>query len=419
MNDHKTSLAEKRAPRILLVISNLEYGGAQRQVVELANAIDPDQFEIHVCSLSTHVPLAADLRDREKKFHIVVRRRKFDVGVVLCLVRLVRRLRPVIVHGFLFDADVAVRLVGKLAGTPVVLGSERNSHYRIKRLHQLAFRLTRGCVDAVIANSNAGAAFNASWTGQNPARFRVVHNGVDVKRFQPGDAKASRAAAGLSINGRYVGIFASFKPQKNHSMFFEAVARVASQVGDLHALVVGDALYGGRHGTQAVRDEALATVDRLGIRERCVFVPNRRDVAPLYRACDVTVLPSWYEGTPNVVLESMACGVPTIATNVGDNAHFVLDGETGFLVNRGDATGLAARLELLLMDTRLRARMGHAARERAVQEFSSGELAKKMTRVYQELLVGTGRATRRRSLAQLEPDGMLWCGARPVRQRAK
>ena len=75
-----------------------------------------------------------------------------------------------------------------------------------------------------------------------------------------------------------------------------------------------------------------ALVDELGIRDRCLFLGNRSDVADLYRACDVTLLPSLFEGTPNVVLESLASGVPVVATDVADNRLLLPEGEVGHVV---------------------------------------------------------------------------------------
>jgi glycosyltransferase involved in cell wall biosynthesis len=177
--------------RILLVISDLGYGGAERQLVELANHLDRRRFDVHVCSLSDHVPLAGELDDRERRLHIIHKRWTFDVTVVFRLAALLRRLRIDLVHSYLFDAAIAGRLAGRLAGVTVV-GSERNTDYRLKPRQLMAYRLTKRCVDLIIANSRAGAAFNSRVLGHDPALYRVVYNGVNTERFQPRDAAAVR-----------------------------------------------------------------------------------------------------------------------------------------------------------------------------------------------------------------------------------
>jgi glycosyltransferase involved in cell wall biosynthesis len=157
-------------------------------------------------------------------------------------------------------------------------------------------------------------------------------------------------------------------------------------VPETRFLLVGDMLYGGMHGSDEYTRNTHELVDRLGLRDRCLFLGNRDDVADLYRACDVTVLPSLFEGTPNVVLESMACGVPVIATNVSDNASIVKDGHTGYLVPIGNEAVLADRLGEVLTQRDLRRAMGRAAREWVEVEFSSEALARRTGAVYTELL---------------------------------
>src|SRR5215471_17039059 len=92
--------------RLTLVVSNLEYGGAQRQIVELANHLDPAEFDVRICSLSPYVPLADDLRDRGR-LHVITKRFKFDATVVPRLAAFLRRTRTDVVQSYLFDADIA------------------------------------------------------------------------------------------------------------------------------------------------------------------------------------------------------------------------------------------------------------------------------------------------------------------------
>jgi glycosyltransferase involved in cell wall biosynthesis len=366
----------------MLLISNLEYGGAQRQVVELANHLDPERFEVHVGSLSDYLPLAEGLRC---PVHVVRKRWKYDLTVVPRLARLLRRLRIDLVQSYLFDADVAARLAGRLAGAAVV-GSERNTDYELRPQQRIGYRLTHGLADLIIANSRAGAAFNGRLLGYDPEFYRVVHNGVDTTRFRPGDASALRTELGLAADERVVGMFASFKEQKNHPLAFEAARRVLAAEPQARFVFVGDVLWAGLHGSDAYRERMERLVDEMGIRPRCLFLGNRSDVAELYRACDVTLLPSLFEGTPNVVLESLASGVPVVATDVADNRIIIPDGEVGHVVPLGDPDALAARLLALLRDDAARRRLGQAARAWAEREFATDVLARKTGAIYEEVL---------------------------------
>src|SRR5690606_1104672 len=132
-------------------------------------------------------------------------------------------LRADIVHGYLFDAELATRLAGRLAGTPAVGNSERNTDYRFKRIQLVAHALTRRCVDFYVANSNAGARFSQR-TLDNPRRwYYTVHNGIDISRFRPGDREDARRGLGLGDDEFVIGMFGSFKEQKNYPLLFETV----------------------------------------------------------------------------------------------------------------------------------------------------------------------------------------------------
>jgi glycosyltransferase involved in cell wall biosynthesis len=373
--------------RVLLVISNLEYGGAQRQIVELANNMDPARYEMHICSLSDYTPLQQDLHGADKRLHIIKKRWKFDASVVPKLSKLAQKLNIDIIHSFLFDAEIASRLAGLLAKIPAVIGSERNSHYHLKNRQILAYRVTRRAVDIIIANSTAGATFNAKIQGLNMSYYRVVHNGVNTTRFYPrNDRNCIKQSLGISQDEQLVGMFASFKVQKNHPLAFAAMKQVFQHVPEARFVMIGEELYKGMHGSDKYRQDMDRLVDEMGIRSRCYFLGNRDDVEKLYCACDVTILPSLFEGTPNVLLESMACGVPVVATDVADNAKIVIEGKTGFLVSLNDDMRMAEKIISLLRNESLRKQLGMNARQWVHEEFSCKRLAEKIAAVYDEVL---------------------------------
>ncbi len=372
--------------RVCIVISNLEYGGAQRQVVELANNMDRGRFDVHVCSLSEYVPLSDALHERDTCLRVVRKMFKFDITVISRLARLLHKLGADVVHGFLFDAEIAARLAGRLAGTPIIVGSERNTDYSLKRRQLIAYRLTRGCVDLTIANSQAGATFNARVLGQDASKYRVVHNGVNTRRFSPGDGNAVRVELGIQRDEQVVGMFASFKRQKNHPLLLAAAKLVLKDFPRTRFLLVGEELYKGMHGSDEYKQKVDSMIGELGLRERCVLPGNRDDVERLYRACDVTVLPSLFEGTPNVALESMASGVPVVATDVADNSYVIPDTGVGYVVPLGDEAAMAERICRLLGNRIERKEMGIRARKWVEQEFSTARLAEKTAAVYEAAL---------------------------------
>ena len=371
---------------VVLVIDDLEYGGAQRQVIELANNIDIEHFNVHICTLSDYIPLGNQLRDVNVRLHIIKKLNKVDFTVVPRLVKLLKFLNADIVHSFLFASDIASRLAGHFAGTKLIIGSERNANYSLKIRNKLAYKLTQKYVDLIIANSKTGANFNRKIFNQSIEKYRVVYNGVDTERFKPREKPELRKNLKLPVEDKIIGVFASFKPQKNHEMLIRAFSKVIVSIPETSLLFVGDQLYGNMNDTGQYHKKMECLIDELKIRNHCIFMGNRDDVEMIYPACDISILSSLYEGTPNVLLESMSCGVPVIATNVCDNSHIVKNGETGYLVDLNDINGMVQSIKKLLANNDLRQNMGKKARDWLTDEFSVNQLAKRMENIYLEAL---------------------------------
>ncbi|MEM1372182.1 MAG: glycosyltransferase, partial [Pseudomonadota bacterium] len=284
-------------PSIVLVISDLEYGGAQRQVIELANQLAVRGAPVALVSLTDVVPLSSRL-DARVDFRVCAKRAKYDVSIAWRLARILRERLAEVAHGFLFDADVAVRLAGALARTPIVLGSERNSDYTLARPKRWVYRLTRGLRHGCVANSWAGARFNAALLGHPIEHYRVVYNAVDTERFAPRDPATAKRALGLDPERQYVGMVGSFKKQKNHQQMVRAAAALADRFPRHDFAIAGDVLEGGRRDSYAIKEEVIGGINEAGLQERFKLLGNVDAVEVFYNACAVTVLPSYYEGLP-------------------------------------------------------------------------------------------------------------------------
>jgi glycosyltransferase involved in cell wall biosynthesis len=366
------------------VISNLEYGGAQRQLIEIANNLDRATVDHHVISLSRYTPLASHLVD-PAQLHVIEKRWQFDGSVVFRLAAALKRLKADVVHGYLFDAEIATRLAGRIAGTSLIVGSERNADYQMKKRKRFGYRLTKTMMDVCIANSAAGAAYSQRLLGYR--EYRVVPNGVNVQRFAPVTANSDlRRTIGVEEGDFVVGMVASFKHQKNHEMLFRGIRAALDRGVPARVVLVGDELFAGLGGTAEYRQQMQQWIDENQVGSRCIFLGNRLDLERIYPAFDVSVLTSHFEGTPNVVLEAMACGVPVVVTDVSDNRTLVPDGRVGFVVPPNDAAAFGQQLVTLFEDSKLRARLGRQARDWVVEEYSTVRLADRTRRIYIEYL---------------------------------
>jgi glycosyltransferase involved in cell wall biosynthesis len=377
-----------RPLNVCLLISSLEFGGAERQVVEMTRTFDRARVTPFICSLSKEVPLAANLENAQRDLVVLPKRGRFDAALVLRLAKLLRERRVDVVHAFLLDAEIAARLAAPLAGVRAVIASERNTDYVRPRLHTIALKATQPLFRVMVANSFAGKQFNVRTLGLAPSRIEVVHNGVDVERFRPDRTAGEtfRRKTGLSLTAPVIGMVGSFKRQKAHDCFLRMARKVADTHPDAKFLLVGEPLSDDLAATSEYQSEIRALTTSLKLAERCVFLPNQQDMRSVYNACDVTVLLSRHEGTPNVLLESMACGVPVVASNIADNAVIVRDGETGYIVPRDDHSAAALRVESLLADSSQRQAMGIAARSRVCSDFSLDRAASKLEEIYARAL---------------------------------
>lgn len=380
---------------VLLLISSLEHGGAERQVIELANQLDERRFDTTVCSLSAHVPLASALRDADSRLHVIPRRSRLDTRIVFRVARLMKERRIDLVHAFLFDAEIIGRLAAFWARVPAVIASERNTDYQRPMLHYLGLKATQPLFDVMIANSESGKRFNIRTLGLPPGRIHVIRNGVDIMKFRPFIEVGVRRGWGIPITAPLVGMVAAFKQQKRHGDFFRMAKLVLQRFPEARFVCVGEPLRDNLQGAGVYHREMLATVSALGLKQRVIFAGCRKDMPEVYNACDVTVLTSSREGTPNVLLESMACGVPIVATNVADNIHLVPGGDMGSIVEVGETEAMAERVCKLISDPHRRKEKGRSAREWVIREFSTIALARKTEAVYFDVL----RKNRCRKLA--------------------
>ena len=337
---------------ILLIATGLELGGAERQVVDLADRLAARGHRVGLAYLVGEAELrpGADVELHALDFS------KTPAGMLrgcLRLRRLLRQWRPDVVHSHMVHANLIARAV-RLIAPMRRLVCTAHSTVEGGRAVALAYRLTDRLADvsthvsreAVEAYERAGAVPRG--------RMRAVLNGIDLRLFS--DARECRAQARRRLlPGSDVRLLLSvgrLADEKNHAGLLRAFAHVAGRYPDVQLWLAGD---GPR------RKDLLRQRKDLGLEDRVVFLGARHDVPELMRAADVFVLPSRYEGFGLVVAEAMASGTPVVATDAGGVAE-VLNG-AGILVPVGDDDALAQGLvEALSMDAGRVAAMTAAAR---------------------------------------------------------
>jgi len=301
--------------RILIVISGLGFGGAERQVVLMSRELRRRGHQVLIYTLNREVPRRSELAESGVELVVDQKRWRLDPLLLGRLRRTVVQWHADVVHGFLYDGDFYVRLACWGLGVPV-LNSERNDAYTLSRLQRWGYRLTAGLVDGVVANSYAGASFARRLHGIEERSVHVVWNGIDLDEIDARLARSTRPARQLNSEPgiKLACVVGAIKPQKDHALALRVCRELIDRDRSWRFLFVGDSLLEGSHYKQQVLEEH----QRLGLQGVASFVGLRQDVPEIIASCDVLLVSSRYEGFPNVVLEAMSCGTPVATTDYSD-----------------------------------------------------------------------------------------------------
>jgi glycosyltransferase involved in cell wall biosynthesis len=280
---------------------------------------------------------------------------------------LAKQLTPEVIHSYTFFTNVAASW-GASPISAVPVGSIRSDFdWGIRDAGTVLGRVSARWPRYQISNSfSAAAAASTSRSVFAPRRCQVVWNGIDLEMF-----RASEPPCGQPL---IVGL-GYLLPVKRWDRLLRVGSGLEQRGLDYRIEIAGDG---------PLRDSLEEQARNLGLAHRVEMSPHTDDVPGLLARSSFLVLTSDNEGTPNVVMEAMACGRAVVATAVGDIPHLVEDGKTGFVVQPGDETALIDRMATLIGDPALCARMGRAAREKAEQDFGLERLGSETLAFYRE-----------------------------------
>ena len=304
-----------------------------------------------------------------------------DIRVFVALYRLLRRVRPEIVHTHKSKAGVVGRIAAWLAGVPLTLHTFHGLVFKgyfsawKTSLILLAERLLARRTDVLVAVSELQRGELLADRIAAPSRICTVPLGVDLEPFlnrQRGDA-GFREELGFGASTRLVGIVARLVPIKGVDVFLSAAGQVADALPDVRFVVIGD-------GELRAELESAARETILGNRVR--FTGFRDDMARIYGSLDLSVLSSHHEGLPVALLESVACGCYVVATRVGGVPDLLRSERIGLMVAPGDARALAAGIQQVLRERR---RISVDERRRVVESYGMERLAEDFSHLYRKL----------------------------------
>jgi starch synthase (maltosyl-transferring) len=361
---------------LALVITDLDVGGAERALVALALGLDRRRWSPTVFCLSAEGPLVEPLAAAGIVTECLDARRTRPVAGVRRLAVALRRSQPRLVQSFLFHANVATRLAAPWAGHPWVLGGLRVAE-RGKRWHLWLDRLTCRLSVGSVCVSRGVQRFSRDVARLPADRLTLIPNGIDPARFD-NVAAARPDELGIPPGAPWSLFVGRLEPQKGLPTLLDAALLVRRQLPEWHLVVVGD---GPDRGALEERSRALP-----GLAAHVHWIGRRNDVAALLQAAGLLVLPSLWEGMPNVVLEAMAARRAVVATRVEGTEDLVVPGETGWLVPTSDAPALSCALIEAHSQPAERIRRGAAGRRRVESEFSQQAVVRAYERLWAAVL---------------------------------
>ena len=376
------------------IITGLGTGGAETMLLKLLSHSDRARFSSRVYSLSA---ASSAIADRIRALGVPVTsfsmtREAPDPWAIVRLSRALRASRADIVQTWMYHADLVGSIATKLAviGAPIVwnirqgnLDRELNRP-RTLALIRLCAKLSSRVPDAIICCSSDARRVHSS-IGYCDEKIRVIGNGFDTEVFRPDAAAraAVRAELGIADDMVVIGLVARFDPQKDHRTFISAAARLVERRPGVRFLLCGS-------GITTNNAALMEWIDAAGLRGACHLLGERTDVPRRVAAMDLASLSSRGEGFPNVLGEAMSCGVPCVATNVGDSA--VIIGDTGLVVPPRDPAALAEAWEELLVHGRSSLEdLGTRARRRVAEKFSIDVVVRSYEQAYEEIVASRRR----------------------------
>lgn len=355
--------------KIILLITGLDMGGAEKVVVSLADALAAKGYEVLVAYMvgaAVVLPMNASI----KVVSLGMTSKIDAVSAFFKLRRLIRAFQPDVVHSHMLHANILARLVRLATPIPRLISTAHASNEGGK-LRMLAYRMTDSLADiSTNVSAEAVAAFiNAK--ASRPGRMIVLHNGIATNLFAFNAVARLRIRQELLIDEdcRLLLAVGRFHEQKDYPNLFNALTEMPVSV---RLCIAGDG---------PLRKDLEALAVKLNIADRVRFLGTRCDVADLMSAADIFVLSSSSEGFGLVVAEAMACERVVVATDCGGVREVV--GEVGYLVKPQDAKALAQALQTALQLPAIQSTsFGRAARQRVIEKFSFDTVVEKWLQLY-------------------------------------
>jgi len=367
--------------RVFLMVESFNMGGSEHQLVELAQRMHSSRYQVTVGCLRAEGPLLEELKRAAipvVEFRSKGLLRPQGIYQLLRLSRFLRKNQFHVTQTYDLYSTLVCVPASWLARTPVVVSSRRDlaSWWWYTPRNRRILRCIQNLSSFVVGNSMAVRDFLINEDGLDPAKIRVILNGIDADSYNGNRDDRETLFPSVRGDDKLIAVVANMNvPTKGHQDLVEAASRICADYPKARFVLIGD-------GKE--RSNIEQRIGELGLQQHFMLLGRRMDVPRLLNCCDLSVLPSWAEGLPNAVIESLAAGLPVVATRVGGIPEIIEDGESGLLVPPHNPDDLAEAILRVLNDSEFARTLGRAGKDRVQKVFSFDRLVKETADLYEE-----------------------------------
>ncbi|WP_435950471.1 glycosyltransferase [Psychrobacter sp. DM8] len=358
--------------KILMVITSLGIGGAEKVVTSLADQLVGLGHEVIIAYL-TGEALITPKQDSIKLINLNIDSARGLINGSIKLRKLIKDFKPDVVHSHLVHANILCRMLRPTTTIPKLISSAHNTNEE-GRFRMSAYRLTDKFTDISTNVSEEAVEAFVEQNAVQPGRMLTVHNGISTIEFNYSDKNRTKVRDELDVvnTDQLIVAVGRLNEPKDYPNLLSAIKVLSKKHQNITLAIAGD----GPH-LQALQRQTI----KLGLNNKVRFLGIRKDIPSLMSAADVFVLPSAWEGFGLVVAEAMACERVVVATDCGGVREVV--GDAGFLVPPRDSLKLANALEEALeLDSEERLRLGKEARNRVLEHYSLAAATQKWLHLY-------------------------------------
>lgn len=335
--------------KIVFLITSLEYGGAQTQLIPLAFELKKLGWAILVVSMRTPEAFIEDLNQADISVASLDMPKGIpDPRAILKLARILRNFKPQILNSHMFHANLLARITRLLVKVPVLISTAHNVNEKSSAQDQLdkaswfeiAYRLTDPLSNLTTTICQAGVDRYVHVKAVPQDKILFIPNSVDTRRFYPDQSVRNGVRTSLGIENQFCWLaIGRLELQKDYPTMLSAFSILVNQYPDTQLLICG---------TGSLQNDIEELVYSLQLERNVKLLGVRKDIPQLMNAVDGYVMSSAWEGMPIVLLEASATGLPIVSTDVGGNPEVVIHGQNGFLVQPHNDRALASQMVKLM-----------------------------------------------------------------------